>query len=133
MKDTNTHENLLLIYQAMSAIDKNDRSLYFLNYYKEVQERIRELYELSKYEKNTKKNTHCQNFFNILKYLYYMIVVNVNNDGIEKALKTFKYKVNKIKQNKILLGKKEFVKKSIARRTQILKASYTQKVKSSLN
>jgi small subunit ribosomal protein S21 len=62
-----------------------------------------------------------------------MIVVNVNNDGIEKALKTFKYKVNKIKQNKILLGKKEFVKKSITRRTQILKASYTQKVKSSLN
>jgi small subunit ribosomal protein S21 len=62
-----------------------------------------------------------------------MIVVNVNNDGIEKALKTFKYKVNKIKQNKILLGKKEFVKKSIARRTQILKASYTQKVKSSLD
>jgi hypothetical protein len=57
MKDTNTHENLLLIYQAMSVIDKNDRSLYFLNYYKEVQERIRELYELSKYEKNTKKNT----------------------------------------------------------------------------
>jgi small subunit ribosomal protein S21 len=62
-----------------------------------------------------------------------MIVVNVNNDGIEKALKTFKYKVNKIKQNKILLGKKEFVKKSITRRTQILKASYTQKVKSSLD
>jgi len=51
MKDTNTHENLLLIYQAMSAIDKNDRSLYFLNYYKEVQERIRELYELSKHGK----------------------------------------------------------------------------------
>jgi small subunit ribosomal protein S21 len=62
-----------------------------------------------------------------------MIVVNVNNDGIEKALKTFKYKVNKIKQNKILLDKKEFVKKSIVRRTQILKASYTQKVKSSLD
>jgi TnpA family transposase len=57
MKDTNTHENLLLIYQAMSAIEKNDRSLYFLNYYKEVQERIRELYELSKYEKNSKKST----------------------------------------------------------------------------
>jgi small subunit ribosomal protein S21 len=62
-----------------------------------------------------------------------MIVVNVNNDGIEKALKTFKYKVNKIKQNKILLCKKEFFKKSITRRTQILKASYTQKVKSSLD
>jgi len=62
-----------------------------------------------------------------------MIIVNVNNDGIDKALKTFKYKVNKVKQNKILTSRTEYVKKSVARRTQILKASYTQKIKSSLD
>ena len=61
-----------------------------------------------------------------------MIIVKVANDGIEKALKVFKYKVNKTHQNKILLNKKEFVKKSITRRTQIQKASYTQKFRNSL-
>jgi ribosomal protein S21 len=62
-----------------------------------------------------------------------MIIVKVANDGIEKALKVFKYKVNKTHQNKILLNKKEFVKKSITRRTQIQKASYTQKFRNSLD
>ena len=62
-----------------------------------------------------------------------MIIVKVANDGIEKALKVFKYKVNKTNQNKILLNKKEFVKKSITRRTQIQKASYTQKFRNSLD
>jgi len=75
----------------------------------------------------------CQNFFTKLRYLLYMIIVEINNNEIEKALKSFKYKVNKTKQNKILLEKKEFVKKSIGRRTQILKASYTQKFKNSLD
>jgi ribosomal protein S21 len=62
-----------------------------------------------------------------------MILVKVANDGIEKALKVFKYKVNKTHQNKILLNKKEFVKKSVKRRTQIQKASYTQKFRNSLD
>jgi hypothetical protein len=62
-----------------------------------------------------------------------MIIVKVTNDGIEKALKAYKYKVNKTQQNKILLSKKEFVKKSIVRRTQIQKASFTQKIKNSLD
>ena len=62
-----------------------------------------------------------------------MIIVKVANDGIEKALKVFKYKVNKTHQNKILLNKKEFVKKSITRRTQIQKASYTQNFRNSLD
>jgi len=39
-----------------------------------------------------------------------MVLVKVANDGIEKALKVFKYKVNKTHQNKILLSKKEFIK-----------------------
>jgi hypothetical protein len=62
-----------------------------------------------------------------------MIIVKIGSDGIEKALKLFKYKVNKTHQNKILLNKKEFIKKSITRRTQIQKASYTQKFRNSLD
>ena len=56
-----------------------------------------------------------------------MLIVEVKKDGIEKALKTLKSKVIKTKQNKILFDKKEFVKKSVLRRAQILKAAYVQK------
>jgi small subunit ribosomal protein S21 len=62
-----------------------------------------------------------------------MLIVEVKKDGIEKALKTLKSKVIKTKQNKILFDKKEFVKKSVLRRAQILKASYVQKKNDSLN
>jgi small subunit ribosomal protein S21 len=62
-----------------------------------------------------------------------MLVVEVKKDGIEKALKTLKSKVIKTKQNQILFEKKEFVKKSVVRRAQVLKASYVQKVKNSLD
>jgi small subunit ribosomal protein S21 len=62
-----------------------------------------------------------------------MLIVKVKKDGIEQALKTLKSKVIETKQNKILFEKKEFVKKSVVRRAQILKASYVQKVKNSLN
>jgi small subunit ribosomal protein S21 len=62
-----------------------------------------------------------------------MLIVKIKKDGIEKALKTLKSKVIKTKQNQILFEKKEFVIKSVVRRSQILKASYVQKVKNSLN
>lgn len=62
-----------------------------------------------------------------------MLVVDVKKDGIEKALKTLKSKVIKTKQNQILFERKEFVKKSVTRRAEILKATYVQKVKSSLD
>ena len=62
-----------------------------------------------------------------------MLVVEVKKDGIEKALKTLKSKVIKTKQNQILFERKEFVKKSVVRRAQVLKASYVQKVRNSLN
>ena len=62
-----------------------------------------------------------------------MLIVKIKKDGIERALKTLKSKVIKTKQNQILFEKKEFVKKSVVRRSQILKASYVQKVKNSLN
>ena len=62
-----------------------------------------------------------------------MLVVEVKKDGIEKALKTLKSKVIKTKQNQILFERKEFVKKSVVRRAQVLKASYVQKVRNSLD
>jgi small subunit ribosomal protein S21 len=62
-----------------------------------------------------------------------MLIVEVKKDGIEKALKTLKSKVIKTKQNQILFERKQFVKKSVIRRAQILKASYVQKVKNSLD
>jgi len=62
-----------------------------------------------------------------------MLKVDVKKDGIEKALKTLKSKVIKTKQNQMLFGKKEFLKKSVLRRQQKLKASYVQKIKSKLD
>ena len=62
-----------------------------------------------------------------------MIVIEVKKDGIERALKTLKSKVIKTKQNQMLFNRKEFVKKSVIRRNQILKATYVQKIKDSLN
>jgi hypothetical protein len=62
-----------------------------------------------------------------------MLKIEVKKDGIEKSLKTLKSKVIKTKQNQILFGKKEFIKKSVKRRQQRMKASYTQKIKSKLD
>ena len=62
-----------------------------------------------------------------------MLKVDVKKDGIEKALKTLKSKVIKTKQNQMLFGKKEFLKKSVLRRQQKLKGSYVQKIKSKLD
>ena len=83
--------------------------------------------------KNNKFYGNCQKLSEILRYLYYMLKVDVKKDGIEKALKTLKSKVIKTKQNQMLFGKKEFVKKSVERRQQKLKASYVQKMKSKLD
>ena len=63
-----------------------------------------------------------------------MLIVKINNnDGIEKALKTLKSKVIKTKQNQILFDRKEFVKKSVVKRNQKLKAAYIQKKKDNLD
>ena len=62
-----------------------------------------------------------------------MLIVEVKKDGIEKALKTLKSKVIKTKQNQILFDRKEFVKKSVVKRNQKLKASYIQKKKDKLD
>jgi len=62
-----------------------------------------------------------------------MLIVKINKDGIEKALKTLKSKVIKTKQNQILFDRKEFLKKSVVKRSQKLKAAYIQKKKDSLD
>ena len=56
-----------------------------------------------------------------------MLKVDVKKDGIEKALKTLKSKVIKTKQNQNLFGRREFIKKSVVRRKQVLKAIYKEK------
>jgi small subunit ribosomal protein S21 len=61
-----------------------------------------------------------------------MIIVQLKqNENIEKALKTLKSKVIKTKQNKVLTGRKEYTKKSVKRRTEILKAVYKEKKRKS--
>ena len=60
-----------------------------------------------------------------------MLVVKINNGDLSKALKTLKSKVIKTKQNQMLFDKKEFVKKSVAKRSQKLKATYIQKIRTS--
>jgi small subunit ribosomal protein S21 len=59
-----------------------------------------------------------------------MIIVNIKNgDNIERALKMLKSKVIKTKQNQNLNERKEYIKKSVVKRTQILKAKYIQSKK----
>lgn len=59
-----------------------------------------------------------------------MLIVEVKKGNIEKALKDLKGKVIKTKQNSFLFGRKEFVKKSVTKRSEIQKAAYIQKLKS---
>lgn len=63
-----------------------------------------------------------------------MIIIEIGrNDNIEKALKTLKSKVIKTKQQKTLFERKEFVKPSVLKRTQKLKAIHVQRVKQGLD
>lgn len=63
-----------------------------------------------------------------------MIIVQIGkNENIEKALKTLKSKVIKTRQQRELFERKEFVKPSVKKRTQKLKAIYSEKVKKGLN
>lgn len=63
---------------------------------------------------------------NICDYLNYMLIVKIEKNNIEKALKTLKGKVIKTKQNDILRARQAFVKKSVKRRIQINKAKYSE-------
>lgn len=60
-----------------------------------------------------------------------MLKVIVEKSNVEKALKIYKSKVIKTRQSTELNNRKEFVKKSVKRRQQIMKAKYVeQKFKS---
>lgn len=59
-----------------------------------------------------------------------MIIVEVKNaNSIESALKTYKFKVYKTKQNEILRDRQEYVKPSVKKRSQKNKAIHIQKNK----
>jgi small subunit ribosomal protein S21 len=63
-----------------------------------------------------------------------MIIIKINQgNNIEKALKTLKSKVIKTKQNQILFEKRQYTKKSVLRRAQILNAKYIQSLKDQSN
>ena len=59
-----------------------------------------------------------------------MLIVKVNEgESIEKALKRFKRKEQQTKLLKELRDRKTYVKPSVARRTQIQKAVYANKIR----
>jgi small subunit ribosomal protein S21 len=63
-----------------------------------------------------------------------MIIIKINQGNpLEKALKTLKSKVIKTKQNQILFEKRQYTKKSVLKRAQILKAKYIQGLKDQSN
>ena len=62
-----------------------------------------------------------------------MLIIEIKkNENLEKALKLLKSKVIKTHQNQILQERKEFEKKSVKKRKQLLKAIYVQKKKNGL-
>ena len=63
-----------------------------------------------------------------------MIIIKINQSNpLEKALKTLKSKVIKSKQNQILFDRRQYTKKSVIRRSQILKAKYIQSLRDQSN
>lgn len=61
-----------------------------------------------------------------------MLIVSVTkNENLERALKQLKSKVIKTKQQQTLLDRKEYKKPSIVKRSQKLKAMYSEKVRRS--
>jgi small subunit ribosomal protein S21 len=56
-----------------------------------------------------------------------MIIIEINkNQNLDKVLKVLKTKVIQSKQTELLKNRKEYVKKSELRRTEIKKAIYRQ-------
>jgi small subunit ribosomal protein S21 len=63
-----------------------------------------------------------------------MIIINVSKEkNIESALRTYKQKVQKTKQVQKLRERQSFVKPSVRRRKEVLKAVYVQQIKNGLN
>jgi len=62
-----------------------------------------------------------------------MIIIKVDNNNIEKALKQLKYKVRSTKQTQELRDRKEFEKPSITKRKQNTKAEFIQSIRDQEN
>lgn len=63
-----------------------------------------------------------------------MIIIDVTKEkSIESALRSYKFKVQKLKQVQQLKERKEFVKPSVTKRKEKLKAVYVQQIKNGLN
>ena len=62
-----------------------------------------------------------------------MIIIDVTKEkSLESALRTYKHKVQKVKQVQQLRERKEFVKSSVTKRKEKLKAVYVQQIKNGL-
>ena len=63
-----------------------------------------------------------------------MIIIDLTKErSIESALRTYKQKVQKTKQIQKLRERQQFVKPSVNRRKEVLKAVYVQQLKNGLN
>ena len=63
-----------------------------------------------------------------------MIIIDLSKErNLESALRTYKSKVQKTKQVQKLRAREQFVKPSVVRRKQMLKAKYVQQMKNGLN
>ena len=63
-----------------------------------------------------------------------MIIIDLSKEkNIESALRTYKQKVQKTKQIQKLRERQEFVKPSVKKRTERLKAIYVQQIKNGLS
>jgi len=63
-----------------------------------------------------------------------MIIVDLSKEkNIETALRTYKNKVQKLKQIQKLRERQEFTKPSVKKRSERLKAIYVQQIKNGLN
>lgn len=56
-----------------------------------------------------------------------MLIIDVNSESIDRALKKYKRKVDKTGMIKELRRRKQFTKPSIDKRVQVLKAAYRLK------
>jgi|TARA_B110000908_G_scaffold158416_1_gene199519 small subunit ribosomal protein S21 len=62
-----------------------------------------------------------------------MIIIKVDSNNIEKALKQLKYKVRSTRQTQELRDRKEFEKPSITKRKQNIKAKFIQSIRDQEN
>ena len=63
-----------------------------------------------------------------------MIIIDLSKErNLESALRTYKNKVQKTKQIQQLRERQEFVKPSVSRRKEVLKAIYLQQKKNGLD